>query len=77
MRARWMDEYRLFDGTVPLAKATDKDLADSARKHDAQAAGHNRTAAFERAVAERLVKTGKTVEQVFSDETLKKLKAEL
>lgn len=71
---RWMDEYHLFGSDVTLAKATAKDLANSAREHDAHAKGHNATAAFERAVALRLEKTGKRVEQVFTDETLKTLK---
>lgn len=73
-RQRWMDTYTLFGGTITLAKATAKDLADSARAHLTQADGHKKSADFEFAVAQRLERTGKTVEQVFTDETVKALK---
>lgn len=69
-RLAFMDSYRLYGGEITLAAATPRDLAASARQHDAQAAGHNRSAAFERDIGKR-IHNGKTVREVFKDSDLK------
>jgi len=74
-RQAFMDTYRLYGGEITLAAATPRDLADSARQHDAQAAGHNRSAAFERAVGKK-IHNGKTVREVFKDDALRDIAKE-
>lgn len=61
------ERYTLFGGTILLAEATAKDLAKSARKHDAQANGHSFAASFEREIGKRLP-VGKCVSDVFKND---------
>lgn len=74
-RDQYMDSYRLYGGQITLAAATPRELADSARQHDAQANGHNRAAAFEREIAKR-IHNGKTVREVFKDDTIRNIAKE-
>src|SRR5579863_1546973 len=53
-KKRFMDRYTLYGGLILLADATKRDLADSARAHDAQSNGHQAAAAFERSIGRRL-----------------------
>ena len=72
-KKRFMDVYRLFGGEMLLSQATAVDLAVSARKHDAQAKGHNAAAAFEREVGKIVQKSGKRVGDVCDDAKLKEM----
>jgi hypothetical protein len=72
-RRRFMDTATLYGGHIPLAKATWRDAAESARKYGTVKVANERMEKFHRWFGETLKRAGdkKTGEEVFKDDILK------